>query len=62
MLQVQSVVFANTGTLLLCLVDLTGQLAAMRQKIRDALPGIGLPHTSINYSLHDPVSGTVDVI
>ena len=38
-LQVHSVVFANSGTLLLCLVDTTGKLAGMRQKIREAFPG-----------------------
>lgn len=39
MVQVQSIVFANSGTLLLCLVDVTGQLAEMRQKMRQAFPG-----------------------
>jgi hypothetical protein len=38
-MQVHSVVFANSGTLLLCLVDTTGQLAGLRQKIREAFPG-----------------------
>ncbi len=38
-MQVHSVVFANSGTLLLCLVDTTGQLAGLRQRIREAFPG-----------------------
>ena len=47
MLQVHSVVFANSGTVLLCLVDTTSQLSSMRQKIAKAFPG-HLPTFSIN--------------
>ena len=46
-LQVHSVVFANSGTVLLCLVDTTSQLASMRQKITKAFPGY-LPTFSFN--------------
>lgn len=55
-LQVQSVVFASTGTLLLCLVDTTGHLASMRLKIREAFPGASSQHmyrTSILPACHN---------
>lgn len=45
--EVHSVVFANSGTLLLCLVDTTGRLAGMRQKIRKAFPGASSKQSSI---------------
>lgn len=45
--EVHSVVFANSGTLLLCLVDTTGQLAGLRQKVREAFPGASSKQSSI---------------
>lgn len=38
--QVHSVVFANSGTILLCLVDTTGHISSMRQEISKAFPGL----------------------
>ena len=38
-LQVHSLVFANSGTLLLCLLDTSRIMAGFRQRIRSAFPG-----------------------
>ena len=38
-LQVHSLVFANSGTLLLCLLDPSRTMAGFRQRIRSAFPG-----------------------
>lgn len=45
--EVHSVVFANSGTVLLCLVDTTGKLAGMRQQIREAFPDASSKQSSI---------------
>ncbi len=37
--QVYSFVFANSGTLLLCFVDVTGLLASFRQHCKATFPG-----------------------
>lgn len=39
-LQVHSVVFAASGTLLLCCTDTSGVLACLRSKIRKTFPGM----------------------
>lgn len=39
-MQVHSIVFAASGTLLLCCVDTSGVLAGMRSKIRKVFPGL----------------------
>ena len=45
--QAHSIVFANSGTLLLCCVDHSGNLAAIRQKLRAAFRGAASRQSSI---------------
>ncbi|KAL3153501.1 hypothetical protein ABBQ38_011832 [Trebouxia sp. C0009 RCD-2024] len=45
--EVHSVVFANSGTVLLCLVDTTSQLSSMRQRISKSFPGASSKQSSI---------------
>ena len=47
-MQVHSVVFAASGTLLLCLVDVSSVLAGMRGKIRKAFPGVAGSTTQLS--------------
>jgi hypothetical protein len=37
-------VFASSGALLLCCVDRSGQLAGLRQRMREAFPGAQAAH------------------
>ncbi|EIE23652.1 hypothetical protein COCSUDRAFT_63177 [Coccomyxa subellipsoidea C-169] len=46
-LEVHSIVFAASGTLLLCCVDISGVLAGLRTKIRRVFPGGPMKQSSI---------------
>ena len=46
-LQAHSIVFANSGTLLLCCVDHSGNLAGLRQRARETFKGAAARQSSI---------------
>ena len=49
-LQVHSIIFAASGTLLLCSIDPSGVLNRIRAKLREAFPGRPTKQTSIAHS------------
>ena len=56
--QVHSLVFANSGTLLLCLLDTSRIMAGFRQRIRTAFPGRPLFATQMQPVARSPMEGS----